>query len=101
MNLLIIVRASLFPPFQTSLLHSSRPKCSNFLIGAFLTNSSIIHRASAIFVGVYEPTKQKLLKTIPENLSAFAHLVSLVTKQVSTCKLHIARLFLAKASLLI
>ncbi|KAL6316672.1 hypothetical protein AAG906_019585 [Vitis piasezkii] len=32
--------------------------------------------ASAIFVGVYEPTKQKLLKTIPENLSAFAHLTA-------------------------
>ncbi|KAJ6918953.1 hypothetical protein NC651_013033 [Populus alba x Populus x berolinensis] len=31
--------------------------------------------ASALFVGVYEPTKQKLLKTFPENLSAVAHLV--------------------------
>lgn len=30
--------------------------------------------ASAIFVGVYEPVKQKLLKTVPENFSAFAHL---------------------------
>uniref|UniRef100_A0A7N2KWA0 Uncharacterized protein n=1 Tax=Quercus lobata TaxID=97700 RepID=A0A7N2KWA0_QUELO len=30
--------------------------------------------ASAIFVGVYEPTKQKLLKSFPENLSAVAHL---------------------------
>ncbi|GMI90768.1 SAM TRANSPORTER1, S-adenosylmethionine carrier 1 [Hibiscus trionum] len=32
--------------------------------------------ASAIFLGVYEPTKQKLLKTFPENLSAFAHLTA-------------------------
>ncbi|KAL6009101.1 S-adenosylmethionine carrier 1, chloroplastic/mitochondrial [Asimina triloba] len=32
--------------------------------------------ASAIFVGVYEPTKQKLLKTFPEHLSAFAHLIA-------------------------
>ncbi|XP_077245789.1 S-adenosylmethionine carrier 1, chloroplastic/mitochondrial-like isoform X2 [Tasmannia lanceolata] len=32
--------------------------------------------ASAIFVGVYEPTKQKLLKIFPENLSAFAHLTA-------------------------
>lgn len=32
--------------------------------------------ASAIFVGVYEPTKQKLLKTFPENLSAIAHLTA-------------------------
>ncbi|KAF7820323.1 putative S-adenosylmethionine carrier 2, chloroplastic isoform X1 [Senna tora] len=30
--------------------------------------------ASAIFVGVYEPTKQKLLASLPENLSALAHL---------------------------
>ncbi|KAM7507778.1 hypothetical protein LguiA_018231 [Lonicera macranthoides] len=32
--------------------------------------------ASAIFIGVYEPIKQKLLKTLPENLSAFAHLTA-------------------------
>ncbi|XP_022895470.1 S-adenosylmethionine carrier 1, chloroplastic/mitochondrial-like [Olea europaea var. sylvestris] len=31
--------------------------------------------ASGIFVGVYEPTKQKLLKTFPDKLSAVAHLV--------------------------
>ncbi|KAM5577545.1 hypothetical protein ABKV19_008074, partial [Rosa sericea] len=31
--------------------------------------------ASAIFVGVYEPTKQKLLKMFPENLSALPHFV--------------------------
>ncbi|KAL4644120.1 hypothetical protein ACB092_02G141100 [Castanea dentata] len=32
--------------------------------------------ASALFVGVYEPTKQKLLKLFPENLSAAAHLTA-------------------------
>ncbi|KAF6146369.1 hypothetical protein GIB67_020463, partial [Kingdonia uniflora] len=32
--------------------------------------------ASAIFVGVYEPTKMKLLEMFPENLSAFAHLTA-------------------------
>ncbi|XAR73264.1 hypothetical protein NMG60_11007175 [Bertholletia excelsa] len=32
--------------------------------------------ASAMFVGVYEPTKQKLLKVVPENLSALAHLTA-------------------------
>ncbi|XP_057495129.1 S-adenosylmethionine carrier 1, chloroplastic/mitochondrial-like isoform X6 [Actinidia eriantha] len=32
--------------------------------------------ASAMFVGVYEPTKQKLLKILPENLSAVAHLTA-------------------------
>ncbi|EXB24795.1 hypothetical protein L484_005174 [Morus notabilis] len=31
--------------------------------------------ASAVFVGVYEPTKQKLLRMFPENLTAVAHLV--------------------------
>ena len=35
-----------------------------------------VPRASAVFVGIYEPTKQKLLKAFPENLSALAHLVS-------------------------
>ena len=33
--------------------------------------------ASAIFIGVYEPTKEKLLKIIHENLSALAHIVLL------------------------
>ncbi|KAK1259383.1 hypothetical protein QJS04_geneDACA005469 [Acorus gramineus] len=32
--------------------------------------------ASAIFVGVYEPSKQKLLKIFPEHLSAVAHLTA-------------------------
>ncbi|KAH9757746.1 S-adenosylmethionine carrier 1 [Citrus sinensis] len=32
--------------------------------------------ASAIFLGIYEPVKQKLLETFPENLSAFAHLTA-------------------------
>ncbi|XP_010261039.1 PREDICTED: S-adenosylmethionine carrier 1, chloroplastic/mitochondrial isoform X2 [Nelumbo nucifera] len=32
--------------------------------------------ASALFVGVYEPTKQKLLRSFPENLSAIAHLTA-------------------------
>lgn len=32
--------------------------------------------ASAVFVGVYEPAKQKLLRTFPEHLSAVAHLTA-------------------------
>lgn len=32
--------------------------------------------ASAIFVGVYEPVKQKLLELFPENLSSIAHLTA-------------------------
>lgn len=31
--------------------------------------------ASALFVGVYEPIKQKLLRVFPEHLSAFTHLI--------------------------
>ncbi|KAL6639100.1 hypothetical protein ACP70R_022830 [Stipagrostis hirtigluma subsp. patula] len=37
--------------------------------------------ASAIFVGVYEPTKRKLLEMFPESLSAIAHL-----KYVKDCR---------------
>ncbi|GJW01124.1 S-adenosylmethionine carrier 1, chloroplastic/mitochondrial-like protein [Tanacetum coccineum] len=32
--------------------------------------------ASAIFIGVYEPNKQKLLKSWPENFNALAHLTT-------------------------
>lgn len=32
--------------------------------------------ASAVFLGVYEPAKQKLLRSVPENLSAVAHLTA-------------------------
>jgi len=39
--------------------------------------------ASAIFVGVYEPAKRKLLELLPENLSAIAHLVSQLKKYLS------------------
>jgi hypothetical protein len=42
----------------------------------FLNISITYSRASAILVGVYEPTKRKLLETLPENLSAVAHFVS-------------------------
>lgn len=42
-----------------------------------LNNDCSFCRASAIFVGVYEPTKQKLLQMLPENLTAVAHLVTL------------------------
>ena len=34
-----------------------------------------LNSASAIFIGVYEPVKQALLKVVPEHLSAGAHLV--------------------------
>ena len=44
-------------------------------------------RASAIFVGVYEPTKQKLLKSLPENLSALAQLVRCLPNALQVGKL--------------
>jgi uncharacterized membrane protein YhdT len=53
-----------------------------FLIELIMCNvsltdySSALGRASAIFIGVYEPAKQKLLEIFPENLSALAHIVS-------------------------
>ncbi|KAL0288434.1 UNVERIFIED_CONTAM: S-adenosylmethionine carrier 1, chloroplastic/mitochondrial [Sesamum calycinum] len=36
----------------------------------------ILLGASAVFVGVYEPAKQQLLRNLPENLSAVAHLTA-------------------------
>jgi hypothetical protein len=33
------------------------------------------NRASAVFVGVYEPVKRKLLSALPDQLSWLAHLV--------------------------
>ncbi|KAL5188486.1 S-adenosylmethionine carrier 1, chloroplastic/mitochondrial [Glycine soja] len=38
--------------------------------------ASYEERASALFVGVYEPIKQKLLRVFPEHLSAFTHLTA-------------------------
>ncbi|XP_076905927.1 S-adenosylmethionine carrier 1, chloroplastic/mitochondrial-like isoform X3 [Bidens hawaiensis] len=46
------------------------------LYSGLLGNLAGVLPASAIFIGVYEPTKQKLLKICPENLSALAHLTA-------------------------
>ncbi|KAG6399693.1 hypothetical protein SASPL_141174 [Salvia splendens] len=43
--------------------------------------------ASAVFVGVHEPAKQKLLRTFPVNLSAVAHLAWLVLSFVYPLRL--------------
>ncbi|KAL0557047.1 hypothetical protein IC582_005565 [Cucumis melo] len=40
--------------------------------------------ATAIFVGVYEPTKQTLLNSLPENLNALAHLTAGVVGGVAS-----------------
>ncbi|KAI7733901.1 hypothetical protein M8C21_031928 [Ambrosia artemisiifolia] len=46
------------------------------LYSGLLGNLAGVLPASAIFIGVYEPTKQKLLKSCPENFSALAHLTA-------------------------
>lgn len=46
-----------------------------YSVGLVVILFPYVYRASALFVGVYEPTKQKLLQIFPENLSAAAHLV--------------------------
>lgn len=45
-----------------------------YMISSFHENI-FSYRASALFIGVYEPAKKKLLKMFPEDLSALAHLV--------------------------
>ncbi|KAE8646664.1 S-adenosylmethionine carrier 1, chloroplastic/mitochondrial [Cucumis sativus] len=40
--------------------------------------------ATAIFVGIYEPTKQTLLNSLPENLNALAHLTAGVVGGVAS-----------------
>ncbi|KAH9691945.1 S-adenosylmethionine carrier 1 [Citrus sinensis] len=46
------------------------------LYSGLVGNLAGVFPASAIFLGIYEPVKQKLLETFPENLSAFAHLTA-------------------------
>lgn len=41
-----------------------------------------------MFVGVYEPTKQILLESLPENLNALAHLVRFTTNHASVYNIH-------------
>jgi hypothetical protein len=45
-------------------------------VAIFMSYFVICCRASPLFVGIYEPTKRKLLDMFPEILSAVAHLVS-------------------------
>lgn len=46
------------------------------LYSGLAANLAGVLPASAMFVGVYEPTKEKLLNFFPENLSALAHLTA-------------------------
>ncbi|KAL6311306.1 hypothetical protein AAG906_000800 [Vitis piasezkii] len=76
----VVVEAALYPidTIKTRLqaAHGGGKIVLKGLYSGLAGNLAGVLPASAIFVGVYEPTKQKLLKTIPENLSAFAHLVN-------------------------
>ncbi|XP_034674170.1 S-adenosylmethionine carrier 1, chloroplastic/mitochondrial-like isoform X2 [Vitis riparia] len=76
----VVVEAALYPidTIKTRLqaAHGGGKIVLKGLYSGLAGNLAGVLPASAIFVGVYEPTKQKLLKTIPENLSAFAHLTA-------------------------
>ncbi|KAL6219969.1 hypothetical protein ACLB2K_007727 [Fragaria x ananassa] len=75
----VVVKTALYPidTIKTRLQAGSSWWRENSLEGFILDWPEILlvyyRMASAIFVGVYEPTKQKLLKMFPENLSALAH----------------------------
>ncbi|XWS23506.1 hypothetical protein CRYUN_Cryun28dG0019900 [Craigia yunnanensis] len=73
----VVVEAALFPidTIKTRLqaAHGGGKIILKGLYSGFGGNGVL--PASAIFLGVYEPAKQKLLKAFPEHLSAFAHLV--------------------------
>nr|GLL18406.1 S-adenosylmethionine carrier 1, chloroplastic/mitochondrial-like isoform X2 [Ipomoea trifida] len=68
-----MLRASVTKPLLSMNIHIITFKYWNAKDS--MESYSYLSGASAIFVGVYEPTKQKLLKSLPENLSALAHLV--------------------------
>ncbi|KAJ4701021.1 S-adenosylmethionine carrier 1, chloroplastic/mitochondrial [Melia azedarach] len=76
----VVVEAALYPidTIKTRLQAARGGGKINLkgLYSGLVGNLAGVLPASAIFLGVYEPVKQKLLKTIPENLSAFAHLTA-------------------------
>ncbi|XP_062160004.1 S-adenosylmethionine carrier 1, chloroplastic/mitochondrial-like isoform X2 [Alnus glutinosa] len=76
----VIVETALYPidTIKTRLqaAHGGGKIILKGLYSGLAGNLAGVLPASAIFVGVYEPTKQKLLKSFPENLSALAHLTA-------------------------
>ncbi|KAL5779031.1 hypothetical protein ACOSQ2_009768 [Xanthoceras sorbifolium] len=76
----VIVEAALYPidTIKTRLQAARGGGKINLkgLYSGLVGNLAGVLPASAIFLGVYEPVKQKLLKTLPENLSALAHLTA-------------------------
>ncbi|XP_030461522.1 S-adenosylmethionine carrier 1, chloroplastic/mitochondrial-like isoform X1 [Syzygium oleosum] len=76
----VVVEAALYPidTIKTRLqaAHGGGKIVLKGLYSGLAGNLAGVLPASAIFVGVYEPTKQKLLRAFPENLSALAHLTA-------------------------
>ncbi|KAA8537961.1 hypothetical protein F0562_027459 [Nyssa sinensis] len=76
----VVVETALYPidTIKTRLqaVHGGGKIILKGLYSGLAGNLAGVLPASAIFIGVYEPTKQKLLKTFPENLSALAHLAA-------------------------
>ncbi|XP_015886856.3 S-adenosylmethionine carrier 1, chloroplastic/mitochondrial isoform X1 [Ziziphus jujuba] len=76
----VVVETALYPidTIKTRLqaVHGGGKIVLKGLYSGLAGNIAGVLPASAIFVGVYEPTKQKLLKMFPENLSAVAHLTA-------------------------
>ncbi|CAB4265918.1 unnamed protein product [Prunus armeniaca] len=73
----VFVEAALYPidtiKTRLQVAHAGGKIVLKGLYSGLAGNLAGVLPASAIFVGVYEPTKQKLLKALPENLSALAH----------------------------
>lgn len=76
----VVVETALYPidTIKTRLqaVHGGQKINLKGLYSGLSGNLAGVLPASALFVGVYEPTKQKLLKMFPENLSAAAHLTA-------------------------
>ncbi|KAI5312548.1 hypothetical protein L3X38_041721 [Prunus dulcis] len=76
----VFVEAALYPidtiKTRLQVAHAGGKIVLKGLYSGLAGNLAGVLPASAIFVGVYEPMKQKLLKALPENLSALAHLTA-------------------------
>ncbi|XP_023551589.1 S-adenosylmethionine carrier 1, chloroplastic/mitochondrial-like [Cucurbita pepo subsp. pepo] len=76
----LVVEAALYPidTVKTRLqaVHGGGKVVLKGLYSGLAANLVGMLPATAIFVGVYEPTKQKLLNSLPENLNALAHLTA-------------------------
>ncbi|XP_030463344.2 S-adenosylmethionine carrier 1, chloroplastic/mitochondrial isoform X2 [Syzygium oleosum] len=76
----VVVETALYPidTIKTRLQAARGGGKINFngLYSGLAGNLAGVLPASALFVGVYEPAKQKLLRMFPENLSALAHLTA-------------------------